>query len=94
MNPATPQLPTEAQISQTIAFIKRRFNHPNMAKPINRSVKEGYTEAIRILAEGITDPRLIDGPTTVQGRAIADMAIDYLKGGRSQHVLINVPLKA
>ncbi|ARK08853.1 hypothetical protein A6C57_00210 [Fibrella sp. ES10-3-2-2] len=89
----TATRPTEAQISQTIAYIKRRFNHPNMALPINRSVREGYTEAIRILAENVTSYSQIEELDTVQARAIAVLAVDYLNGECSQHAIINVPLK-
>lgn len=53
-----PVRPHEVQISQTIAFVRRRLNNPAMDVPVNRSVKEGYTEAIRVLAENVTDSTL------------------------------------
>lgn len=87
--------PSESDISQTIAFIRRRFNNQDINLPVNKPVFQGYTESIRILAEGIIDYSLVDTSNleSDQARAIAILSCDYLRGEESQKVLINVPLK-
>lgn len=86
--------PTEADIQQTIRLIKKRLEHPDMAKAWNRPQREGYTEVVNILVEGReTYAGISDGLGTVQGRAIAVLGVDYLNGECTQNVLVNVPLK-
>lgn len=89
----TATKPSEAQIRQTIADIQKKLKRPEMARPINRSVKEGYTESVNILVEGRETYDGIDTLSTQQGRAIAVLAVDYLLGECEQKVLVNVPLK-
>jgi len=85
--------PAEHQIKDTIQQIKRRLSDPAMNKPANRAVKEGYTETVSILVEGRTTYDRIDNLTTVQGRAIAVLAVDYLNGDCEMRVLTGVPLR-
>jgi hypothetical protein len=91
----TTELPTESEIEQTLADVEQRLKHPDMKKPINRAIKEGYTEAGRILIEDVTSYKHIsDNLTTVQGRAIAVLAVDYLAGECTKKVLMGVPFKS
>ncbi|GAB3701341.1 hypothetical protein GCM10027592_29340 [Spirosoma flavus] len=85
--------PTEAQIQQTIRDIGKRLKADQMEKPINRAIKEGYTEVYNVLVEGRTNYDGIDSLRTVQGRAIAVLAVDYLNGEVEKHVLLGVPFK-
>jgi hypothetical protein len=56
---------------------------------------EGYTKALDILENHITDitKSSIGDLKTVQGRAIAACAIDYLQGWCSEETLCGVPIK-
>ncbi|AUD00956.1 hypothetical protein [Spirosoma pollinicola] len=84
---------SEGKIKQTIQAIRKRLKDARMDKPINRAVKEGYTEVIDILVENRSDYIGIDKLTTQQGRAIAVLGVDYLKGDCTHKVLVEVPLK-
>lgn len=83
--------PTHDKVLETIELIEKRFEDKaiNMAK--NHAVKEGYTRAIEVLKSGKLN---YDGLKTMQGRAIAAIAFDYLNGECPQNVLVNVPLKS
>lgn len=88
------EIPSDNAILDTISMIKQKLDY----KPINRTsnfgVKEGYSEAINILQNRITDISKSNAERlkTTQGRAIAFIAVDYLKGECSQRVLCNVPI--
>lgn len=83
--------PTEDQIEETIRLIEKRLEEKGINMTKNHAVKEGYTKAIEVLKSGKLD---YDGLITVQGRAIAAIAFDYLNGECSQEVLVNVPIKS
>lgn len=83
--------PTDDQIQEAIRMIEKRFEDKRINMTKNHAVKEGYTKAIEVLKSGKLD---YDGLITVQGRAIAAIAFDYLNGECSQEVLVNVPLKS
>lgn len=85
--------PTEGQIKQTIQDLKKRLADPLIDQPINRPVKEGYSESINILAEGRKTYDGVDKLKTLQGRAIAVLAVDYLKGECAKEFLMGVKLK-
>lgn len=85
--------PTEGQIKQTIQDLQKRLADPLINQKINRPVKEGYSESVNVLAEHRTTYDGIDQLTTLQGRAIAVLAVDYLKGECSKEVLMGVKLK-
>lgn len=59
------------------------------------TVKEGYLKSIEILKGKQTDITKagLEELKTVQGRAIAALAIDYLVGECTQFVLLGVPIK-
>ncbi len=86
-------IPAEHEIQETIALLKARLLEPGMNKPVNRAIKEGYNMAVDILAQNQRSYDGIETLRTVQGRAIAEMSVDYLAGEYSQKVLVNVPLK-
>lgn len=91
----TLELPTEAEIEQTITDVGQRLKHPDMQKPVNRAIKEGYWQVLDILIEDSRGYGQIDSNlTTVQGRAIAVLGVDYLNGECSKKVLMGVPFKA
>jgi len=82
--------PSEDKIEATITKIYDKLETPG----ITAAVKEGYEEAVDILADDkrkYTDisPLL----KTTQGRAIAVLAVDYLNGECTQKVLCGVPIK-
>lgn len=89
----TATKPTEAQIQNTIQVRQKRLADPLMKKPINRRVREGYTEAVNILVEGRETYEGIDDTLdSVQTRAIAVLAVDYINGEAEHKVLVNLPL--
>lgn len=87
--------PKQAAIDNTIARIKERLAEKPINRHCNAAVKEGYTKALDILESRITDitKSSIGDLKTVQGRAIAACAIDYLQGWCSAETLCGVPIK-
>lgn len=85
--------PTEFQIQNTIDMIDDKLDDPKAELSSNLAVKEGYTEALDILVNDRQTYDGIDSLTTVQGRAIAVLAVDYLLGDCEQKVLVGVPFK-
>lgn len=85
--------PTESDIRKTRLLIEAKLKKPAINKKENAALKEGYTEALVILAEGRTTYDGIDRLKTQQGRAIAVLAVDYLLGTQKQKVLCGVPLR-
>ena len=89
----TATKPTEAQIQNTIQVLQQRLKDPLMKKPINRRVREGYEESVNILVEGReTYEGIEEKLNSVQARAIAVLAVDYLLGECEHKVLVNVHL--
>lgn len=89
-----PVCPTEDEIEETVSKIYDRLENPAVNKAINAGVKEGYEEAIDILVDDKKDYKLISSSLkTVQGRAIAVLAVDYLNGECTQEVLLGVPIR-
>ena len=87
--------PTDEQIQETISFIEERLEYKPINKHVNAAVKEGYLKALEILEIGETDFNKVDTSSlkTVQGRAIASLACDYLVGLCTKNTLLMVPLK-
>lgn len=87
--------PKQADIDNTIVRIKGRLAEKPINRHCNAAVKEGYTKALDILENRITDitKSSIGDLKTVQGRAIAACAIDYLQGWCSAETLCGVPIK-
>ncbi len=85
---------TEEQIQAAIEAIDKRLQEPQMNQYRNAPVKEGYTEALRILRERIESYEAIPQHChSVQSRAIAVLAVDFLHGECEHNVLCNVPIK-
>ena len=89
----TFSLPTPEQVEETIDLIYKKLEQPEMNHQDNAAIREGYEEAADILFENYRTYAGISS-TTVQGRSIAVMAVDYLNGEVSQKVLVGVPLKS
>lgn len=86
---------TDKEIIDTIAKIEKKLADPRMAIPENVSVKEGYQKSIEILRDktyNIAQAHL-ETLNSVQSRAIAALAIDFLNGECPQSVLLDVPIK-
>lgn len=85
---------TDEEVEQTITLLKGRLQEPGMALVKNESVRRGYEKAMVLLGRRETEYNIGKMPgTTVQAKAIAVMAIEYLLGEVAQHVLVNVPIK-
>lgn len=71
------------------------INGKRINRFVNAPVKEGYLKSIEILKTLQTDitRAKLEELKTVQGRAIAALAIDYLNGECTQYVLLGVPIK-
>lgn len=87
------QPPSEHQIEKAIKLIKEKLSQPAITKQVNFPIKEGYELAVKVLAYEVTDQRDIAKLQTVQGRAIALLAFDFLLGEIELKVLCGVPLK-
>lgn len=84
-------IPTEEEISETIKLIEERLEDKRLNMFKNSNVKEGYTQALVVLKSRKLDYGNVE---SIQGRAIASIAYDYLCGDCSRNVLINVPVKS
>ena len=85
---------TEEEIQAVIAAIGQRIQEPPINQRRNAAVKEGYKEAIHILCNKIESYN--DIPTrchSVQSRAIAVLAVDFLHGECEHRILCGVPIK-
>lgn len=85
----------EKEIQNCILKIEERLSDKRINRFVNAPVKEGYLKAIEILRDHQTDitKAKLEELKTVQGRAIAALAIDYLMGECAQYVLLGVPIK-
>lgn len=86
-------IPTDEEIEDTISRIEERLAEKKINKFINAPVKEGYTLALNLLKSKQEDYTGIVDLDSMQGRFIATIAVDYLKGECSQEILCGVPLK-
>lgn len=82
--------PTEEQIQETIQIIREKLSSADATA--KASVVEGYSEAVAILAEGRETYDGIERLDSIQGRAIAMLAVDYLNGEETQKMLCGVPI--
>lgn len=86
--------PSDDEIEVTIQLINDILDSSQIDLLKNKSVKEGYDEAVDILVE---DKRSYGQISTtlksVQGRAIAVLAVDYLNGECTREILVGVPIK-
>ncbi len=86
---------TDKEIQETITKIEERLADIRINRFVNAPVKEGYLKSIEILKSRQTDITKagLKELKTVQGRAIAALAIDYLVSECTQFVLLGVPIK-
>lgn len=85
---------TEEEIQAALATISERMEKPQINQRRNAPVKEGYTEAINILRNRIESYDDIPSHChSVQSRAIAVLAVDFLHGECEHHILCGVPIK-
>lgn len=85
--------PTESEIETTLNLIQDILEGKKIDRYENRAAKEGYKEAENILVDDRRTYAGIEELKTVQGRAIACLAVDYLNGECSRKTLVKVPLK-
>ncbi len=67
--------PTTEQIEETISLLEVRLAEKKINKFVNAPVKEGYAKALDVLRGNDVD---LPNMSTIQGRAIALIAFDYL----------------
>lgn len=86
---------TDKEIIETIAKLESKLANPRMAIPENVSVMEGYQKAIEILKNktGNISNAKLEALSSLQSRAIAALAIDFINGECPQYVLLDVPIK-
>lgn len=75
-----------------IEAIKKRLEEPAMNRFCNAQVKIGYTEAIEVLENKVTEYSAIRCKGD-QARCIVALAIDYQVGQCSFKLLTRVPIK-
>lgn len=85
--------PTDSEIIETIQKIEKIMQFKAINRYVNFAVKEGYYKAIMILNAKEYNTSSISKLKTIQGRAIALLAIDYLNGECFQEILLSVPIK-
>ncbi len=83
------------EIRQCVKSIKKRLKEDGMNSPENSAVKAGYQKAITILKSRSTTHvgMGIENLDTIQARAIAMLAIDYVKGEIDEKILLSVRIK-
>jgi hypothetical protein len=85
----------EKEIKNCIRAIKKRLDDKRVNRFCNSSVKTGYIKSLEILEKNICnyeDANIKELPT-VQSRAIAVLAVDFLNGECTESVLLGVPIK-
>ncbi len=85
--------PVWEQCEAMIAKIEARLAEKAINRTENKPVKDGYTMTVDILRRRQTDYAGIETLPTDQARAIAMLAVDYLKGECHELVLSQVPIK-
>lgn len=95
MHQPTYPLPTEEQITETLALIQKKLGSPAALKEVNKPIKQGYQRAMMILKDRIItyNEAAVDTVPTRQGRAIAALAVDYLNGEETQKMLTGITLR-
>jgi hypothetical protein len=94
MNPICPK-PTDTDIERVISKLEERLAEKAINRNVNFAVKEGYAKSVELLKSRTTDltKSAIGDLQTVQGRAIAMCAMDYLQGLCSEETLCGVLMK-
>lgn len=86
---------TDKEIQETITKIEERLADQRFKPLISDPAKKGYLKAIEILKSRQTDITKagLEELKAVQSRAIAALAIDYLKGECTECVLLGYLLE-
>ena len=84
--------PSETQITKTIQLVKRLLAKQVIKKAVNTAQREGYTASLTLLEKRQTTYDGIEKLSTLQGRAIAVLASDYLRGECTDKVFLGVPI--
>jgi len=86
--------PTPDEIEETIDLIYNKLALPQINVAKNDAIREGYYEAIEILTDRKSSYDQISKELkTVQGKAIAVLAVDYLNGECERKALVGVPVE-
>lgn len=89
-----PIIPTISEINEVVSRIKRRIKAGRIRNGKNDNILEGYKAAVKILENGLFDPYDdIKKLKSDQARAIALLAVDYLKGEFSGELLTKIPIR-
>ncbi len=85
----------ESEINSAIDKIKAKLAENGISYHFNAPVKQGYQKAIDVLKSKETDITKagLEEITSVQGQAIAALAIYYLAGDIPEAVLLGIPIK-
>lgn len=89
-----PVIPTITEINETVKVIKNRMRPGRIRNGKNDNVLQGYSAAVKILENGLFNPHEdIKKLESIQAKAIALLAVDYLKGEIKRGILTNIPIK-
>lgn len=80
--------PSEAEIEDTISKVKLILAHPDMGQKDRENAKRGYEKALELLERRETQYN-IGKLISMQAKAIAVYAVDYLNGDMSQKHILN-----
>ena len=86
---------TKKEIQETTSKIEERLADIRINRFVNTPINTRSLNSIEILKDLQTDitRAKLEELKTVQGRAIAALAIDYIMGECTQSVLLGVPIK-
>lgn len=87
--------PTDADIERCIARLEARLAEKAINRNCSFAVKEGYTKSVELLRGRVSDleKSSVGELQTLQGRAIAMCAMDYLIGMCAEDTLCGMPIK-
>ncbi len=86
------KIPTDEQVEAVIIKLDKRLAIKAINRTVNKPIKDGYTLGVDILRKRQTDYTGIEELPTDQARAIAMLAVDYLKGECHEFTLLNIPI--
>jgi hypothetical protein len=87
-NDALKEGASEEEIEETLQKIQDFLELPILKLPVHARLREGYSEAVDILADDRRTYAGIGKLKTDQGRAIAVITVDYLNGDITQKQLL------
>jgi hypothetical protein len=84
----------QKEIDQCYKAIKNRLDNQSIDLPQNSHVKEGYIKTLEILKKKVCNytGAGIENLSSTQSKAIAILAVDYLKGECDMPTLANIPI--